>query len=133
SKTIFLDAFSVTIEAMIQVIKIKRIVPFSTFSSIMLLLYPTIITAKVAAACALLKPKIRLRWFELYLKIYWVMVAAMNFPKTETMVNVPATINAEGPLVSTLISTIIPTEIRKKGIKIALPINSILFIKAEEC
>src|SRR5690606_2086975 len=122
-----------TIDAIIQVNRMSTIVPLRTFSSMMLLLYPTIITASVAAAWALLKPNIKLRWLVEYLNVNCVAVAARNLPNTATTVSVPATIKAVGPFDNTLISTIIPTDIRKKGIKIALPINSILFIKAEEC
>ncbi|MNY12387.1 hypothetical protein D3C86_1454660 [compost metagenome] len=49
-----------------------------------------------------------------------------------TNVNVAAIIKASGPRNKTLTSTIIPTLIKKKGMKIAFPINSIRFISAEE-
>src|SRR5690606_24938369 len=133
SMTIRREALSVTNEAMIQVIKINTIVPLRTFSSIISRSYPTIIMAKVAAAWALLKPKIKFLSFLEYFAKKLVAVAAKNLPVTATTVNVPAIISAIGPFIKTLISTIIPTDIKKKGMKMAFPMNSIRFIKAEEC
>ncbi len=56
-----LPAFAVTNEPIIQVTNIRMIVPFKTFSSINPILYPIRITAMVAAACDVLKPKITFR------------------------------------------------------------------------
>ncbi len=47
--------------------------------------------------------------------------------------SVTATTSVQGPSITIDISTNIPTEIKKMGIKRAFPKNSILFINADEC
>ncbi len=133
AKMIFRLAFSVTKEATTQVNKIRIIVPFKILASIIPALYPTKIMASVAAACALLSPKIICLCSFVYLNNFWVIKEAIHFPQSEVMVKDTATIKAIGPLKSTRTFTNIPTLIKKKGIKIALPTNSIRFISMEVC
>lgn len=70
------------------------IVPFSMFSSKILASYPTKITASVAAAWALLSPKISCLCAGEYLKINCVNNAANHLLNNATTDNVPATISA---------------------------------------
>ena len=63
----------------------------------------------------------------------WVNQAASHFPASAVTVSVPATISAAVPFNRTDTSTNMPTLMRKKGMNKELPMNSIRFIKAEEC
>ena len=82
---------------MAQVTRIIRIVPFSTlsFRSRMgaplasvprITLYPTMTAASVAAAWALLSPKITLRWSTDRRKVFCVSQAAAYFAAVATMI-----------------------------------------------
>ena len=90
-------------EAMVQVTSIIRIVPFNTLSfnnrigsplaSVpVITLYPTITAANVAAACALLKPKITLRWSVDRWKVFWVIQAAMYLAAVATIIMISPTL-----------------------------------------
>ncbi len=102
------------------------------FSSNIPALKPTKITASVAAALEPLKPKISCRCALEYLNISCVNQAAIHLLERAIIENVPAIIRAVGPLKITLTSTNIPTLIRKNGINKEFPINSILFIRADD-
>ena len=128
-----LPALAVTNDPTIQVTNINMIVPFKTFSSIKPKLKPMRITAIVAAACDVLNPNIRFRCVLLYPNIFCVIKAASHLVARAIAVNAPAIINAPDPFNNTRKSTSIPTLIKKKGIKIALPVNSIRFINGEVC
>ena len=95
-------------------------------------LNPTRIIASVAAACELLRPKIKSLCVVEYLNVFCVAYAASHLPKRATTVSVTATIRVLGPLNTIERSTSIPTEIRNIGINNAFPKNSIRFIKADE-
>ena len=80
-----------------QVTRIIKIVPFNTLSfnrrigspagvSPRITLYPTITAAKVAAACALLNPKITRRWSTDIRNVFCVSQAAPNLATVATTI-----------------------------------------------
>src|SRR5699024_12075809 len=109
-------AFSVIKEDATQETKIITIIALSSVSSAIPALWPTMITARVAAAWAELNPKIRLPWFLFILKVKRVASAAIYLPNMATKVSTVAVKIVAVPLVITEMSTIMPTLIRKKGI-----------------
>ena len=112
-------ALSVANELMIQVNKIRTIVPFSTSSFNnrsplgRIILYPTNTAAKVAAAWALLRPNISSRSIAFILYIFWVSHEAIHLLAKATVVITTATFNASPCPKSILISINIPTPIKK--------------------
>ena len=95
----------------------------------MMMLYPTVTVAKVAAAEAELRPKIIPPSGFVYLNVFWVATEARYFPPMEMVIIKAATFIVSKSLKKTVTSINIPTLIRKKGIKIAFPTNSTRFIK----
>ena len=81
---IFFADLWVTNDATIQVNRMRIMVPFSIYSSIIPALKPTKITANVAAAWDELSPNIRLRCATEYLKTFWVKKAPSHFPVRAT-------------------------------------------------
>ena len=86
--------------------------------------------ARVAAACALLKPKIISRSSLVYLNCFCVNQAARNLARVAIIVITTATLMVS-KLTKDLKLISMPTPIRKKGMKMAFPTNSTRFIKAD--
>ena len=127
---------------MIQVTKIITIVPFSTLSFNKrigspsgvvprITLYPTRTAAKVAAACALLNPKIKVLSEAVNRKFFCANQAGINFDTVATTHMTTATHIVVRSYKNTWKLTNIPTPIRKNGINKAFPTNSIRFISAD--
>ena len=98
-----------------------------------IILYPTVTVAKVAAAEAELNPKIIPPSGLVYLNVFCVATDARYFPPIEITIIKAATFMVSKSLKKTVTSINIPTLIRKKGIKMAFPTNSTLFINEEVC
>ena len=130
---------SVAKELTMQVTRIITMVPLRTSSFMSLspfsiiIWWPTSTAAKVAAADALLRPKTIFLSFPVIPKIFCEMNAPIHLLPTATSVIIIATFRVEPPEKRAFTSIIIPTPIRKYGIKIAFPTNSNLFISGDTC
>ena len=94
-----LPVFSVTKEEVMLVKRMSKTVPLTIFKLKIPSpsLYPTIIIANVAAACAVLRPKIICRSFLLSLKMSCVTSAASHFEKIANDVKMPAIMSGHEP------------------------------------
>ena len=133
----FLAERSVARELIIHVKRIITMVPLSTSSFIrrspfsIIIPCPTRTAARVAAAEALLSPKIMFLSFFFIPKIFWVANAPIHLLPMATTVIIAATLRACPPVKSALTSISIPTPMRKYGMNIAFPTNSSLFISGD--
>ncbi len=133
---------SETNEEMTQDMRMRRMLPLRTCSlssrtgspvavSDRMMLYPTITDASVAAAEAVLMPKMSMPSSLVSRSDFRVATAARYFPPIEATSITAATPKVSQPLKNTLKSMSMPTLMRKKGMNSALPTNSTRFISVE--
>ena len=88
--------------------------------------------ANVAAACEVLRPNMRLRSSDDMRYTFDTRNDAIHLPVSAVPTMTAATMSEPPPLKSTLTSIIIPTPMRKKGMKIALPTKSMRRMRGDE-
>ena len=123
-------ALELIIGARAQVMRITAMVLLSTFSSNIPMRYPVLTTARATAVCAAVRPNIRLRLL-LSRPACFCAIHAGSHLETRATVSITALIASVEPSASTRRFIIMPTPIRKYGMNMALPTNSIELIRGE--